>query len=39
MTWIKQLPTGLGVFVAITLLAPLLALTALAIRAAGQSPL
>ena len=39
MRWFKRLPSGLGVFVAITLVAPLLALTVLGIRAASQSPL
>lgn len=39
MRFLKRLPTGLGIFVALTLIAPLLALTALAIRAASQSPL
>jgi peptidoglycan hydrolase-like protein with peptidoglycan-binding domain len=39
MGWFKRLPSGLGVFIALTLLAPVLALTALAIRAAAQSPL
>ncbi len=37
--WIKRLSGGLGLFVAVTLLAPLLALTVLGIRAASQSPL
>lgn len=39
MKWLKRLPSGLGVFVAITLLAPLLALTVMAIKAASESPL
>ncbi|MCJ7827015.1 MAG: peptidoglycan-binding protein [Demequinaceae bacterium] len=39
MRFLKRLPTGLGVFVALTLIAPLIALTALAIKAANQSPL
>ncbi len=36
---LKRIPTGLGVFIAFTLIAPLVALTALALKAANQSPL
>ena len=39
MGWLKRLSGGLGVFVAVTLLAPLTALAVLGIRAASQSPL
>lgn len=39
MSLLKRLSGGLGVFVAITLLAPLAALVVLGIRAASQSPL
>ncbi len=39
MEWLKRLSGGLSLFVAVTLLAPLAALTVLGIRAASQSPL
>jgi peptidoglycan hydrolase-like protein with peptidoglycan-binding domain len=39
MRFIRRLLTGIGVFVALTLVAPLVALTVLALKAANQSPL